>query len=153
MAIRVFFVNLHEIMKALFHKIIAIILSCIVLFTTMSFTVDMHFCGDTLIDIAVFKEAKSCGMDMAMMATENSSSPEMKGKSCCHDEQIIVEGQDELNSSMQKIDVEQQDIVIAFFTSYVIVFTSLEVTSIPFDGYPPPDIVTDIIILHEQFLI
>ena len=87
------------------------------------------------------------------MLTFNRNLCEIKGKSSCQDEQIIVEGQDELNSSMQKIDVEQQDIVIAFFTSYVIVFTSLEVTSIPFDGYPPPDIVTDIIILHEQFLI
>ncbi len=153
MGSRGIFVNLHKIMKAFFHKIVAIAMSCVVIFTTMSFTVDMHFCGDTLIDIAVFKEAKSCGMDMAMMASENSSSPEMKGKSCCHDEQIIIEGQDELTTSFQKTTLEQQDFVPALFTSYVPVFIDSAAHSIPFDGYPPPDIAHDFVILYEQFLI
>jgi hypothetical protein len=116
----------------------------------MSFAVDIHYCGDTLIDIAVFKEAKSCGMGMAM---ERSSSSEVKKKGCCHDEQIIVKGQDELKTPFQNIDLEQQDFVVPLYTSYIYLFEDSEVHSIPFNGYPPPDIVTDFIVLHEQFLI
>lgn len=126
-------------------------MACVVIFTTMSFTVDMHYCGDTLIDIAVFKEAKSCGMEMAIEAS--SSSSEMKKKGCCHDEQIRVEGQDELKVPFQKLDIQQQDFVVALYASYIHLFEEFEVHSIPFNGYPPPDIVTDYIILHEQFLI
>lgn len=150
LGVQVIFVNLCVIMKALFHKIMAVAMSCVVIFTTTSFMVDMHFCGDTLIDIAVFKEAKSCCTEM--VADTNSSS-EMKGKSCCHDEQIIMEGQDELTTSFQKIDIEQQNFVVAFITSYVPVFLDSAAHSIPFDGYPPPDISHDFVILHEQFLI
>lgn len=42
----------------------------------------MHLCGDILIDITIFKETKRCCMAMVI---ENSS-PEMKGKSYCHDD-------------------------------------------------------------------
>ena len=30
----------------------------------MSFTVDMHYCGDTLVDSAIFHKVKTCGMEM-----------------------------------------------------------------------------------------
>ena len=73
-------------------------MACVVIFTTMSFTVDMHFCGDTLVDVALFKEAKNCGMEMAM---NTPTSNEMKGMSCCHDEQIVSIGQDDLKPSFQ----------------------------------------------------
>jgi len=32
----------------------------VVLFSTMSFTVNMHYCGDTLVETAIFKKAKGC---------------------------------------------------------------------------------------------
>lgn len=35
----------------------------VVMFTTMSFTVDMHFCGDSLVDFSLFAKAESCGME------------------------------------------------------------------------------------------
>lgn len=122
----------------------------VVIFTTMSFTVDMHYCGDTLIDIAVFQEAKDCGMQMAM---STATSNEMKGMSCCHDEQIVSIGQDDLKPSFQKMDLEQQEFVVAFYGSYIQLFEYSETQTVSFDGYPPPDIVTDFVVLHEQFLI
>ena len=128
----------------------AITMACVVIFTTMSFTVDMHFCGDTLVDVALFKEAKNCGMEMAM---NTPTSTEMKGMSCCHDEQIVSIGQDDLKPSFQQMDVEQQNFVLAFYDSYLQLFSPLDIREIPFKGYPPPEIVTDIVILHEQFLI
>ena len=37
-------------MKKFLHKSMAILMAVVVLFTTMSFTVDMHYCGDSLVD-------------------------------------------------------------------------------------------------------
>jgi len=31
----------------------------VVLFSTMSFTVNMHYCGDTLVETAIFHKAKA----------------------------------------------------------------------------------------------
>ena len=51
-------------MKQVFHKTLAISMSFVVLFSTMSFTINMHYCGDTLVETALFQKAKGCGMEM-----------------------------------------------------------------------------------------
>ncbi len=137
-------------MKAILHKIMAITMAWVVLFSTMSFTVDKHYCGDILIDVALFKEAESCGMMMAMASMSSDDMPEMD---CCHNEQIVIKGQDELKQSFEKINLEQQQFLVAFYDSYIHLFKISEPQAVPFDGYPPPDIVTDLHILYEQYLI
>ncbi len=47
-------------------------MAIVVLLSTMSFTLDMHYCGDTLVDIAVFKKAETCGMEMQKSISEDS---------------------------------------------------------------------------------
>ena len=41
-------------MKQLLNKILSLSMAFVVLFSTMSLTVDMHYCGDTLVDTAIF---------------------------------------------------------------------------------------------------
>ncbi len=36
----------------------------VVLLSTMSFTMHMHYCGDTLVDTSYFVKAETCGMEM-----------------------------------------------------------------------------------------
>jgi hypothetical protein len=36
----------------------------------MSFTFNMHYCGDTLLETALFQTAKGCGMEMTQPAKE-----------------------------------------------------------------------------------
>ncbi len=148
--IGIIFVILVLSMKATLHKIMSIAMVWVVLFSTLSFTVDKHYCGDVLIDIALFKKAKDCGMSMSMSTSSSSDMPEME---CCHNEQIVIKGQDELKHSFEKINLEQQQFVVAFCDSYSYLFDISEPQEILFDGYPPPDIVTNLHILHEQFLI
>ena len=45
-------------MKQFSHKIMALVMAFVVLFSTMSFTVNMHYCGDTLVETAIFHKAK-----------------------------------------------------------------------------------------------
>nr|WP_203257816.1 hypothetical protein [Hyunsoonleella ulvae] len=117
----------------------------LVLFSTVSFTIEKHYCGDTLIDVAVFSEAKSCGMESADV---------MQQKSCCDDEIDVVEGQDELKqASFEELDIEQQQFLVAFTYAYFNGFKSIPKETIPHKDYSPPNLIYDIQVLDEVFLI
>jgi len=138
-------------MKTRFQKIIATLLTCIVLVSTMSFTVEKHYCGRFLVDVAVFSKAKDCGMEM--MNHSDNQQLEIKKKSCCKDEIIVLEGQDELKISFDQIDFSQQIFITSFLYSY------LEFSFLPkeerfiIEEYAPPERVKNMLVLYETFLI
>jgi hypothetical protein len=115
----------------------------LVMFSTMSFTVDKHFCGSFLVDTAVFSKAKTCGMDMSATAEDH----------CCSNETITVEGQDELKLSFDSFDFNQQLFITTFTYTYFELFESLPKQIIPFKDYSPPLLVTDIQLVDQVFLI
>ena len=79
-------------MKKLVFKIASISLAFLVLFSTLSFTVEKHYCGDFLVDVAYVGHADGCGMEMDARSKTTK-------KSCCKDELHKIEGQDELQQS------------------------------------------------------
>ena len=89
-------------MKKVFHKIVSLAMAFVVLFSTMSFMVNMHYCGDTLVETAFFQKAKGCGVEMEKPSTKSCS---ITKKSCCDDKQLSVEGQDELQLTVDKISI------------------------------------------------
>ncbi|MDC9721912.1 MAG: hypothetical protein PSN34_03955 [Urechidicola sp.] len=137
-------------MKQFLHKTVAFLMTFVVLFSTMSFTVDMHFCGDTLVDTAIFKEVKSCGIEMSTPSNEDCS---VVKKDCCTDKQINYEGQDELKISFDIQTLNQQLFAVSFIYSYINDFEGLEENPNSFNDYPPPLIVRSIYKLDETFLI
>ena len=127
------------------HKIFAVILSALVLLSTFSFTVEKHYCGDKLIDIAVFSEAKGCGMEMEATS---------KKKSCCKDTVDVIEGQDELNTvTFDDLVFSAQLFVSTYVYAYVSLFQNLPKQIIPIKNYSPPKLIYDIQLLGETFLI
>ncbi|KZS40668.1 hypothetical protein AWE51_06880 [Aquimarina aggregata] len=139
-------------MRNVFHKIMSISMAFVVLITTMSFTIDMHYCGNTLVDVALFKEAKSCGMEMQQYNNQNIDLSFTK-KSCCSDKKIIIEGQDNLKDTSKTINLEQEIFITSFIYSYINLFEGIEETKIPFTAYSPPYIKQDVQVLHQVFLI
>ena len=137
-------------MKQIFHKIVSMLMAFVVLFSTMSFTIDMHYCGDTLVDFAVLKKAESCGMNIQKHASNDCSVAE---KSCCSDKQTIVEGQDELQSSFDSLSLEQQQFVTSFVYSYINLLISVEKETNSYRGYSPLIVVKEIYKLDETYLI
>jgi len=137
-------------MKQFIHKIASVLMAFGVLFSTMSFTIDMHYCGDTLVDTAVFSKAKTCGMES--METSSCETPQLK-KKCCSEEQISFEGEDELQLTFEDINFNQQVFVSSFVYTYINLFKGLEENIIPLQDYSPPLVVKDILLLDEQFLI
>ena len=95
----------------------------VVLFSTMSFTVNMHYCGDTLVESAIFQKAKGCGMEMEKPSTEECS---ITKKNCCDDKQLAIEGQDELQLQVEKITFEQQVFIASFVYTYINLFEGLD---------------------------
>jgi len=116
----------------------------------MSLTVDMHYCGDTLVDTAVFNKVHTCGMKMQNPTTKECS---ITKKSCCNDEQITIDGQDELKNSFDKLTIKQQVFLTSFTYSYIHLFDGLNENVTSFSESPPPLIVKQIFKLDESYLI
>lgn len=126
-------------------------MSLVVLFSTMSFTIDMHYCGDILVETAIFHKAKGCGMEMEDSAANSECSTIKKG--CCKEEKIIVQGQDELQLTFDKLTFEKQFFVSSLLYTYVLFFESEGESIISFLEYPPPLIVKKLYKLDETYLI
>jgi len=138
-------------MKEFIHKTVVVLMAFVVLFSTMSFTIDMHYCGDKLVNTAVFKKAKSCGMEM--QKTTPSSDCFISKKNCCSEEQLVFDGQDELKLSFEKLTLEQQVFVASYVYSYITLFEGLDENNTSFSENPPPLIVRQIFKLDESYLI
>jgi hypothetical protein len=139
-------------MKQLFHRSIAMCMTIVVLMTTTSFTIDMHYCGDTMVDYSFFHNASTCKMEKAIL-TASCGNPEMKKQSCCSDEQLIVTGQDDLKDNFSKLTFEQQVFVASFTYSYISLFEGTISNEVAFVDDSPPFIKRDVQVLHQSFLI
>lgn len=121
-------------------------MAIVVLFSTLSFTIESHYCGSNLIDTAVFTKVKKCGME--------PSSEASLIKSCCKDEVVVLVGQDKLKlNAFSDLDLNQQFALVSFLYSYVSLFESLPKQIIPHRDYAPPNLIFDIQVLDETFLI
>ena len=122
----------------------------VVLFSTMSFTLDMHYCGDSLMDVAIFHKVATCGMEMEKPTSDSCS---VTKKDCCNDEQVVVDGQDELQLSFNKISFEQQIFITSFVYSYINLFEGVEKNVTSFEDYEPPLVIREIFKIYETYLI
>lgn len=137
-------------MKQVSHKIISFLMTFVVLFSTMSFTIDTHYCGEVLIDSSMFNAAKSCGMDASQ---KNSSEVSESEKNCCNNHTSVVNGQKELKVTFNDFTIEQQIFIASFVYSYTNLFENLEYQVVPFKDYKTPLVVKDIQKLDETYLI
>ena len=124
-------------------------MALLVLISTVSFTVEKHYCGDHLIDVAVFSKVKSCGMDMVQLPVAS-----IQEKHCCKDELEVIKGQDKLKkASSEDLDFGQQLFITSFIYSYHTLFEGLPKQITPHKDYSPPNLITDIQILDQVFII
>lgn len=137
-------------MKQVLHKIMAFTMAFVVLFSTMSFTVNMHYCGDTLVETAIFQKAKGCGMEME---TPFSKGCELTKTNCCSDKQVVVDGQDELQLSTDKISFEQQVFTASFVYTYINLFEGLDNNVSSYEAYSPPLVIRQLYKIDETYLI
>src|SRR5690606_5378823 len=92
-------------MKKAIFKITSFLLAILVLFSTVSLTVEKHFCGNFLVDTALFSVADSCGMSVELEQSVKKQYADGMDCSvtktpCCSDETALIEGQETLRTAV-----------------------------------------------------
>lgn len=136
-------------MKLFFHKLGSFALAIVVLFSTMSFTIDKHYCGSMLVDIAINAKAKTCGMEMSQSKDDSCVSK----KSCCENEHIVIIGQDELKKNFDTSIELPVSVGIWEAPRAYTFFLQKQTLFIPLGNHDPPDIVSNFQQLYETYLI
>ncbi len=137
-------------MKNGFQKFSSQLLALLVLVSTFSFAIEKHFCGDFLVDQAVFSKVNDCGMSSHNM---DFMMADMISDSCCTNTHLAIDGQDELKISFDNLSVNQQVFVASYSFSFIELFEGSPELVVPFKYYSPPILVTDIHLMDQVFLI
>lgn len=138
-------------MKSVFKKIGAILSALLVLFSTFSFTVDSHYCGEFLVDASYLGKADGCGMEKAIDVSSKEAS--VKKKSCCKDVTEFIQAPNFEKQELLKISKEQVNFVIAYTYSYINLFKEAQLRNEFYKDFSPPDIQQDYQVLYQTFLI
>jgi hypothetical protein len=132
----------------LFRSISSIALALLVLLSSTSFMVGMHFCGGHVQDVALFTKAKPCMMEMKTPPCHKQAEP------CCADETIVHKGQEFKASAAQPhlltptpIDIEQPSVLIS------VIIPSITISQTEYFNYDPPLRTQDLTVEHHVFLI
>ena len=128
-------------------------MASLVFFTTMSFTVNMHFCGHDLMDFSFVQQPENCGMDQVKAPVKPSCDIMLSKKSCCTDKQFSVHGQHEIKTSFDRLSIDQQVFVSTFVYSYINLFEALDKKPAHYKDYNPPFLERDLLSLNQTFLI
>jgi hypothetical protein len=135
-------------MKKVLFKIVASFLSLVVVLSSMSFTIDKHYCGETLVDVSYFGKADSCcGM-------KDMKKPEKKKKKgCCSNETEFIASTTFDKEKLLVLTPKNIEFVVFHLYSYINLYQEVEVEKEFYKDFSPPDLVPDLQVLHETFLI
>lgn len=112
-------------------KITSVSLALLVLFSTFSFTVDQHYCGEFLVDISFTGDADGCGMNMTKSTINN----------CCSDEEISFQGQEDLQYYSPAVKTfTSPTLFIPKIHNWTLQLTQVKRKPCRFKEFPPPDI-------------
>jgi len=140
-------------MKSFIDKILSITLALIMLFTTTSFTVNMHFCCNQMVDMAFFSKAEVCKDKVQKKDSPIKQCSTLQEKECCSNKSFVKEGDDVFKESNIASQIETLVFLNTFVFTYINLFEGLEENIVPFKAYRPPLLFADIQILNETFLI
>ena len=90
-------------------------------------------------------------MNIDMLNDDNSTV--QQESSCCSDEVIFVDGQDDLKISFDNLSFDQQLFLTSFACSYTDLFEGSEENATLFRDYKPPLVIKNIYKLDETYLI
>lgn len=131
-------------------KIAALLMASLVLFSTLSFTVQKHLCGGKVADVALFGDLERCNMPDDNHNNHNSG---ITKESCCQDQTDFVQGSNAELKISNKLQGQTHVFAVFFTYTYLRLFESSEKDSNSYLNYSPPIIVKDIPVLYDTFLI
>lgn len=127
-------------------KTIAVLLSVFVLFSSFSYCLSIHYCGQNIVDIALFGNAKTCSM-------ESEVDLDLK-KSCCADRNIFIESEDYLSSKeFEKQAIKKVEILLVKLNFPIGILSEEQSIGYVKKHYTPPLIEHDITLVVQSFLL
>lgn len=140
-------------MKRKLQQIAAVFLAAFLLFSTISLSVDLHFCGDHLVDLSFTGRAANC--NAVLNAAANSGKCPMAAMECCSDEAISLQGQDDLQQHIFDYSLSHPDYLAhaIIYNFYQVGSPILKESPTSFVDSSPPPLIRKIHLLHSTFLI
>ncbi|MBP8792462.1 MAG: hypothetical protein KBH29_04720 [Lutibacter sp.] len=132
-------------------KIAALFMTMMVLVSTLSFTISMHLCNDTVVDTGLFSRPDNCGEDQKSKPIDDCTSDE---KGCCSDENFVVAGQSDLQHDEFEYPTLNNQLFVAYFVhSYLNLFQESDTQLKPSIEYFAPLIKVDAQVLFQRYII
>lgn len=124
-------------------------LAVLVLLSSTSFMVGMHFCGGEIQNIALFNKAERCEMEMIMPPCHRQ-----EASSCCDDETVVHTGED-FSASLTELNIPVAQFVVATLPSIILteVIPTFDLSDVKHFNYDSPLRACDLTISLQVFLI
>ncbi|MFD0863734.1 hypothetical protein ACFQ1M_16080 [Sungkyunkwania multivorans] len=117
-----------------FHRSIYALVAIFFLMTKVGVAFNLHFCGEQLASVTTMFESNGCGMEMAAEAKPSCESEQLSKPSCCSDEVLLVQNQDE-NPISDVLSLSQDQLMAVLTTA--LVFDLFSVESESWNNQPP----------------
>lgn len=136
-------------MKSIPRKIVACLMTVLMVLATLSFNAALHFCGDHLVDISFDGSTDSCGM--MPLDDDGAEACDLMGIDCCTDIEIAQNGQ-------QTTDAKSIDVNVDTFPFQAAPLVNapqrIEITSgLHFPPHQDPERIRDLTVWNQVFLL
>jgi hypothetical protein len=134
-------------------SIVSSMLALLVLVSSSSFTVNMHFCGGNVQSVSLIEDADACPMEIQQPPCHKKMA--IKKSGCCEDKHVAFEGKD-FNTQIQDFSMLTGQ-AINWVATLLVIMEVIQVNeAITFSNntpYKPPIVERDIPVLVQSFLI
>lgn len=134
-------------------KVISIFLASIILFSSMGFAINTHFCEGRAVDssISMGVELLDCGMPMPSKKTTDEGE-QLNKQPCCQNHHQIVEVDQNQNNPFPAFDLNHT-FFVAFAHTFLVSVSVTQKAQISYLTFPSPLVKQDTLILYQSFLI
>ena len=139
-------------MLELSRKIFAFFLAAVMLFSTLSYTVQKHICMGEITDVSYFMEADNCGMEVEKCVNNDLSNSIIHQENCCDNIQELIPGNDNEQQIVNSLEINKAKFVVALILSLDGLHKSSEKIT-HFKDSSPPFVVSHLYKLDETYLI
>ncbi len=137
----------------LLKTILSVSLALMVLISSSSFVVNMHFCGGQVQSISFIEDADPCPMEVQLPPCHKNIA--IKKSGCCEDKHLSFEGKD-FNSQIKDFSTQTSQ-VANWVSAQPVIMDVIQINeSLVFSNhipYKPPIVQRDIPVLIHSFLI
>ena len=134
----------------LFKSISSILLALLVLVSSSSFMVSMHFCGGHVQSFSLIKKAAPCSLEVQQAPCHKRMA--IKKSTCCDDKDVAFEGKN-FSSKVHSLSTNTSASIAMLPLIMEVVQINVALIASNHNSYKPPIVGRDIPVLVQSFLI